>query len=99
MSLLSASSLLSALETALVSGLSAFAGAVEIQGAVTGKGVVAAATAAGIGALYTFTKQLGAIQATPAVAPPVVPSSAPVVPAVPAVTVPAGEVFPPKVAS
>lgn len=55
--------LLAALENALVTGLAAFAGSVELtNGTVTVKGVIAAATAAGIAALYSFTKSLGAVQ-------------------------------------
>ena len=51
--LLSAKSLLAALEGALVTGLSAFGASLELtSGTVTMKGLIAAAIAAGIAALY-----------------------------------------------
>ena len=87
--MLSWKTVLSAFETALVSGLSTFAASIEITGTPTVKGVVAAATASGIGALYQFTKALGAAQSstttptttTTTVTPkPVVPPVPPVPP-------------------
>ena len=55
--------ILAALESATITGLSTFAATVELtNGTVTVKGVIAAATAAGIAALYSFTKSLGAVQ-------------------------------------
>lgn len=75
--LLSAKSLLAALEGAIVTGLSAFGASLELtSGTVTVKGLIAAAIAAGIAALYSLSKTLGAIQATtpatPAAPAPVV---------------------------
>ena len=79
--LLSAKSLLAALEGALVTGLSAFGASLELtSGTVTMKGLIAAAIAAGIAALYSLSKSLGAIQAT---------GTAPVSTAAPVVVAPA----------
>lgn len=56
----------SALEKAIVAGLSAFAGSLDFtSGQPSVHGVIAGAVAAGLTALYAFTKQLGGVQATP----------------------------------
>ena len=84
--MLSWKTVLSAFETALVSGLSTFAASIEITGTPTVKGVVAAATASGIGALYQFTKALGAAQSsttTPTTTTTTTVAPKPVVPPVP----------------
>jgi len=61
--------ILGALENAVVAGAAAFTGSLSLtSGQPTAKGVVAAATAAGIAALYSFVKALGAKQSMAAVA-------------------------------
>ena len=51
-----------ALESTLVAFLSTFTAAFGVQGGYTLKGLTAAAIAGGMGALYAFVKQLGAVQ-------------------------------------
>lgn len=61
------------LEAVLTTGLATFGAAFGVQGAATLKGLEAAGIAAGLAALATFTKQLGAVQSasgTPKVAAP-----------------------------
>lgn len=65
---------LSAAENAITTGLSTFAGALVITTTPTWKDVVAAATSAGIAIVWTFAKNLGAVQtatAAKASVPPV----------------------------
>ncbi len=52
-----------AAENAIVTGLAAFAASGVFTTTPSTKGVVAAAVAAGMAALYTFVKQLGGAQA------------------------------------
>ena len=56
-----------ALETTLIAFLSTFTAAFGVSGGYTIKGLEAAAIAGGMGALYAFVKQLGAVQSAKAV--------------------------------
>jgi len=58
-----------AFESAVVTGLAAFAASGVFTTTPTVKGVIAAATAAGMAALYTFVKALGGVQAAKAASP------------------------------
>lgn len=92
--LFSPKSLLAALEGAIVTGLSAFAGSLTLtSGTVTVKTAVAGLIGGGIAALYSLTKNLGAIQAG---ATPPASTVAPIVSAPP--VVPAAPVAPPAAA-
>ena len=63
MNLFSVAFLKTALEHALVVGLSTLAASpILTSGGLTLKGIEAAAIAAGVGALYAFVRQLGAVQ-------------------------------------
>lgn len=57
-----------ALENSLVTGASTFAGSLVLTTTPTLKGLVAAASTGGMAALYTFVKQVGAVQAANATA-------------------------------
>lgn len=56
-----------ALENTLTAGATALAGSLAVLGVPTAKGLEAAAIAAGLGALYAFLKQLGAVQSAQSV--------------------------------
>lgn len=56
-----------ALETTLITFLTTFAGAFGVSGGYTVDGLKAAAIAGGMGALYAFVKQLGAVQSAQSV--------------------------------
>ena len=69
-----------ALEATLVAGLTAFSGSFAVTGGYTLTGLKAAGIAGGMGALYAFVKQLGAVQAIQAitkVSTPIRPLAAP----------------------
>ena len=53
-----------ALEAALVTGGTTFAGALTITGTPSLHGLIAAATSAGLAALYCFIKQYSVVQVT-----------------------------------
>ena len=67
MTIFNPKSLLTALESALVAGLTAFSGSLAVNGGATVAGLKAAAIAGGLGVLYAFVKQLGAVQSQQAV--------------------------------
>ena len=69
-----------ALESTLVAGLTAFAGVFTVENGYTLTGLKAAGIAGGMGALYAFIKQLGAVQSIQAitkVSTPIRPLAAP----------------------
>ena len=96
-------------ETSAVSGLSAGVAVLSTDGAhLTLKTLATAGIAALVGSLYQVNRQIGvldgasgAVTTVAAEVTKVIENQlpAPVAPVVPAVTVPAGEVFPPKVVS